>query len=70
MRWFIQISVMAGDLALLTAAGYLIYRMPFNLIVWLILYLAYKQWKETGGFEAWDPKVIRQFFANAKVMGL
>jgi hypothetical protein len=70
MKWLIQISVMAGDLALIAAAGYLIYRMPFNLVIWFILYLVYKQWKKDGGFEAWDPKVIGQFFRNAKAIGL
>ena len=70
MRWFIQISVMAGDVILVIAAGYLIYSAPFNLVAWAIVYLAFEAWKKTEGFEAWNPKVIRQFFKNAKAMGL
>ena len=70
MRWFAQISVMAEIPFLIAAAGCVLYWMPFNFIVLFFLYQAYKQWKKDGGFEAWDPKVIRQFFENSKAMGL
>jgi hypothetical protein len=70
MRYFIQIAVMLGDVAIVLACAYVVSCEPRNLFVWIIVALTVNTWLKQGGFEAWHPKVIRQFLAHAKKIGL
>jgi len=70
MRYFLQAAVMIGDLMVWAAIAILLYNGWRSPIVWIIIFLAYKVWRDTGSFEAWHPKVVRQFLDNAKKLGL
>lgn len=65
-RWPMQIMVMLGDLMLMTACAYVIYRDPTSLFVWIIVVATFRVWWGQGGFMAWNPATIKKFFANAK----
>ena len=70
MRHAIQVMAMLGDVFLFLAAGYLILKIPFSPIVWIIIVLAFMAWRDNGGFIAWQPFFIRMFMKNAKKIGL
>jgi hypothetical protein len=70
MRYFLQIEVMLGDLILIVASARVLYEAPKNPLIWIFIILIFKTWQKQGGFEAWNPKIIKQFFANAKKLGL
>ena len=68
MRWFIQIAAMLGDVMLFVCCAIVIHDLG---VVSLILVVpAFFAFNKTGGFEAWKPSVIKQFFKNAKEIGL
>lgn len=67
MRYFIQVVVMAGDLALIFAAAYLVSVSAAG--AWLAI-PTFWVWHRQGGFMAWSPASVRQFMDNAKRLGL
>lgn len=69
-KYAIQISVMAGDAALICAMAYLIHNYPEEPLIWIMSALTIWVWSGQGGFMAWNPKVIKNFLRNAKKIGL
>lgn len=72
MRYLLQMIVMASDIIIIGAVAFL-WRglgkeMPLLCLVFTVL--AFKAWRETGGFIAWHPPCIRAFMRNAKEIGL
>jgi len=61
---------MLGDIALIIACGVLLHYSFWSPIAWLMAGLTFCIWRDNGGFQAWSPKVIRQFMAVAKKHGL
>ena len=58
----IQIANLVGDIALIAASAYVtVYQPLFGLILSLI---TYRVWSSQGGWEAWNPRQIKQFFIN------
>lgn len=74
IRYLMQIMVMLGDLMLIGASALALYFywnvFPVNILVILLVVKCFKAWQTTGGFEAWNPKVIMQTMTNAKELGL
>ncbi len=70
IRYFLQIAVMVGDILLILAATYLIWTDPLNLVYWIIVAFVFAAWQESGGFMAWQPKIIREFMRRARESGL
>ena len=70
MRYIMQGIVMLSDILIILAASYLIWIGPLNPIIWVIVILGFKTWHDTGGFSAWNPKIIKKFLANARRLGL
>lgn len=68
MRYFLQVSVMLGDIALF-AACFVVLRSATGLWGPVMVLFALYAWKDVGGLEAWNPKVIRQFMKNARKLG-
>ncbi len=70
MRYLFQIMVMLGDLLLFACAAYVLYASGFDIICFILVFLAFSAWRKTGGFEAWTPSGIRAFMKNAKALGM
>jgi len=70
MRYFMQTSVMLGDLMLITAAGYVLWHAPLSPWAWIIVYVTYRVWEKQGGPMAWNLKEIRKFMTGARSHGL
>ena len=74
MRYIAQICAMISDLYIIGASGFALYFtwdiFPVNLIILYFVVQIYRDWEATGGFMAWNPKEIKNFFNNAKEMGL
>jgi len=74
MRYLIQLVAMLADLVLIGACSVALYSVlfifPANIIVLYLVIRCFQAWQEEGGFEAWNPEVIKQFMANAKRIGL
>ena len=74
MKYFLQVSVMFGDLAFIFLSAILLYecRNDFSsfIVAAILITLALKSWMNTGGFIAWRPKSVSAFFKNAKRYGL
>ena len=70
MRYLFQIYVMAGDLMLIAAAGYVIWYAPLSPWSWIIVYITYRVWEKQGGPMAWNPVEIRKFMTSARMHGL
>lgn len=69
-RYFFQIVVILGDVAIIAAVAFVLYLEPLNVLVWIIVVLTFQSWNGQGGFIAWNPKSIKAFFQNAKKLGL
>ena len=54
---------MIGDILLFLIAGYVLYQ-THDLLMLILIILCLGAWKKNGGFEAWRPSVIKQFFHN------
>lgn len=74
MRYVIQGIVMLSDLAIIGASGFTLYLswniFPVNLLAVFLVVKSYQSWSETGGFMAWDPRIINGFMRNARKIGL
>lgn len=70
MRYLLWIGAMAGDILMLAAMAFLLYESKMDPFVVIIFAVCLRMWWKTGGFEAWQPSVIRQYMANARRMGL
>lgn len=62
--------VMLGDIVLLVVVIGMLWVTSFDPLILFVCYPAYRTWKKTGGLEAWKPKTICTFLANAKARGL
>ena len=69
IRWFLQIGVMLGDLAILAACLMVLLFTPFFIGVPLA-YITYKVWRSQGSAMAWTKEGRSTFMRNAKELGI
>ena len=68
MRWFLQIAAMLGDVMLFVCCAIVIHDLKLTGVILSVL--AFQAFNKAGGFETWKPSFIKQFFKNAKKIGL
>ena len=69
IRWFMQVMVMAGDIAIAAACVIVLLYAPLWASIPMI-YLTYRAWKSTDGAIAWTKKGRQSFLCNAKELGI
>ncbi len=70
MRYILQGLAMLSDILIIFMCALFLVSAELDPLACILVYLIFRQWKKSGGFEAWEPKTIKQFFANAKKYGL
>ena len=60
MIYLMQFMVRIIDLILIAAAVVIVYYLPFRPITWILIFLAYCTWRDTGGSMAWRSMEIRK----------
>jgi hypothetical protein len=70
MRYLLQLIAMLSDIMIIGASAYVLFELPLNPLIWILIALTYRAWYGQGGFMAWQPKNIKMFLANAKKAGL
>jgi len=58
MRYFMQFSVMLGDLIVIGIATIPIWFAPRNPLTWIVACLIYRVWNKQGAFMVW--KTLRE----------
>lgn len=71
LRHFLLIGVMLGDVLVILACAWVLAATNFHsLFAWILVFISFLAWRESGSFNMWCPSVIRRFMKNAKEMGL
>ena len=69
-KYFLLVLTMLSDLLIPAACALVLYLLPWNPIVLLLVLAVYTQWNDTGGFMVWKRKERRIYLENAKKYGL
>jgi hypothetical protein len=70
VRYLLLLLARASDLCLIVAVTWLFFEQGVTPLTAIAALMAFSTWTHSGGFIAWQPSVIRQFFANMKRSGM